>query len=273
MMDWLQTLPDNLLVGLAIAWLVCGLLLNGWKMSPVRWPVALTALTLFAALGLRSLQAGYWALTNMYESVVSLVLGLALVWLMTMGQPTALKPIRVGGIALMLGLLGFGLTLPQSIEPIMPALASIWRAIHVPVVMLSYSLFALSFVASVVVLAQAARYPKEAVNALSPPSSISLPLDVSERCIRLGFALLAIGIILGALWANESWGVYWNWDPKETMALATLLGYGVFLHLQYSDKRNPVLLSWVSVAAFGVLLLTYFGVNVLGVGLHSYGSF
>jgi ABC-type transport system involved in cytochrome c biogenesis permease subunit len=85
--------------------------------------------------------------------------------------------------------------------------------------------------------------------------------------------LLAIGILLGGLWANEAWGTYWNWDPKETMALATLLAYGVYLHLNYSTNNGAVLLSWVSVGAFALLLVTYLGVNVLGLGLHSYGQF
>ena len=265
----LLAMPDNYWVYLSLAWLIVGIWLNGKQKQPVKWPVILTAFSLLACLVLRSYQAGYWALTNMYESVISLVLGLVLVWLFTLTSPGALKLVRLAGLILMMVLLGFSLTLPQAIEPIMPALVSVWRAIHVPIVMLSYALFAFSFVASVVVLIQS--YRNKTSSNCTP--AIHLPLDISERCIRLGFALIAIGIILGALWANESWGVYWNWDPKETMALATLLAYGIYLHLLYSNDKSPVLLSWVSIGAFGILLLTYFGVNVLGVGLHSYGNF
>jgi cytochrome c-type biogenesis protein CcsB len=295
--SFLQTVPDNTLVYLAMAWLVVGLFFQFAKPKQAaskRWPVWLMIASLTAALTLRSLQAGYWALTNMYESVLSLTLGLGLVWLWDVSrnqrftlpilreQPVpqeasllpsvnTLQPLYTGGLVLMLVSLGFGLSLPQQIVPIMPALASIWRTIHVPIVIVSYALFALSAVASGLTLWKATGLP---AGSTSQHPTLQLPLDVAERCIRLGFALLAIGIFLGALWANESWGTYWNWDPKETMALATLLGYGLYLHLLYTpNANNPKLLSWVSLMAFAVLLLTYFGVNLLGVGLHSYGKF
>jgi ABC-type transport system involved in cytochrome c biogenesis permease subunit len=77
---------------------------------------------------------------------------------------------------------------------------------------------------------------------------------------------------LGGLWANEAWGNYWSWDPKESMSLVTLLGYGVYLHLRVNGEHAPKRLAWVSIIGFGLMLLTYFGVNMLGVGLHSYGK-
>jgi cytochrome c-type biogenesis protein CcsB len=96
--------------------------------------------------------------------------------------------------------------------------------------------------------------------------------EITYRCIALGFPLLTVGIILGGLWANEAWGNYWSWDPKESMSLVTLLGYGVYLHLRVNAEHSAKTLSWVSVIGFALMLLTYFGVNIMGVGLHSYGK-
>jgi cytochrome c-type biogenesis protein CcsB len=96
--------------------------------------------------------------------------------------------------------------------------------------------------------------------------------EITYRCVALGFPLLTVGIILGGLWANEAWGNYWSWDPKESMSLVTLLGYGVYLHLRVNAEHSAKTLSWVSIIGFALMLLTYFGVNIMGVGLHSYGK-
>jgi ABC-type transport system involved in cytochrome c biogenesis permease subunit len=85
--------------------------------------------------------------------------------------------------------------------------------------------------------------------------------------------LLAIGTALGAVWANEAWGTYWNWDPKENMALASLFVYGAYLHLRLNTDVPAEKLAWLLIIGFAVLMLTYIGINLLGVGLHSYGNF
>jgi cytochrome c-type biogenesis protein CcsB len=95
--------------------------------------------------------------------------------------------------------------------------------------------------------------------------------EITYRCVMIGFPLLAVGIILGGLWANEAWGNYWSWDPKESMSLVTLLAYGVYLHLRVAHSSRQVMLAWVSVGGFLMMLITYFGVNIMGLGLHSYG--
>uniref|UniRef100_UPI00315D52BF cytochrome c biogenesis protein n=1 Tax=Plantago erecta TaxID=197803 RepID=UPI00315D52BF len=95
----------------------------------------------------------------------------------------------------------------------------------------------------------------------------------SYRVISLGFIFLTIGILSGAVWANEAWGSYWSWDPKETWAFITWLVFAIYLHTRTNQKwkgRNSAI-----VAAIGFLIIwtCYFGVNLLGIGLHSYGSF
>ncbi len=97
--------------------------------------------------------------------------------------------------------------------------------------------------------------------------------NISYRMIGLGFPLLTIGIIAGAVWANEAWGSYWSWDPKETWALITWLVFAAYLHARITkgwQGRRPALLA---AAGFVVVWVCYLGVNILGKGLHSYGWF
>nr|YP_009356576.1 cytochrome c biogenesis protein [Tarenaya hassleriana]AQV10735.1 cytochrome c biogenesis protein [Tarenaya hassleriana] len=95
----------------------------------------------------------------------------------------------------------------------------------------------------------------------------------SYRIISLGFIFLTIGILSGAVWANETWGSYWNWDPKETWAFITWTIFAIYLHIK--TNRNVRGINSAIVASIGFLLIwiCYFGVNLLGIGLHSYGSF
>nr|YP_009897852.1 cytochrome c biogenesis protein [Lunaria annua]QKK44573.1 cytochrome c biogenesis protein [Lunaria annua] len=95
----------------------------------------------------------------------------------------------------------------------------------------------------------------------------------SFRIISLGFIFLTVGILSGAVWANETWGSYWNWDPKETWAFITWTIFAIYLHIK--KNRNGRGINSAIVASIGFLLIwiCYFGVNLLGIGLHSYGSF
>jgi cytochrome c-type biogenesis protein CcsB len=123
---------------------------------------------------------------------------------------------------------------------------------------------------------------KPAVGQLPPPTPPLSPqrltladsLDnISYRMIGLGFPLLTIGIIAGAVWANEAWGAYWSWDPKETWALITWLVFAAYLHARITkgwQGRRPALLA---ATGFAVVWICYLGVNILGKGLHSYGWF
>ena len=252
-----------------------GLLSAFQKRVPTLLLTSLLVITLFGLLGVivtRSLEAHYFALTNMYESLISLVFGLLLSWVWVGRQDKASPGVSVLQILLAaLGLLAlwFAQQLPHSIEPLQPALASYWRSIHVPIVILSYSLFTLAFLGSVGYFVTAGWSSDD----LTEGSAAATFHSIAARSIQLGFPLLTIGIVLGAMWAHESWGIYWNWDPKESMSLATLLGYGVYLHLNFMHGSHPRLLNCISVAAYLLLLMTYIGVNVMGVGLHSYGNY
>nr|YP_009859845.1 CcsA [Silene kiusiana]AWX05974.1 CcsA [Silene kiusiana] len=95
----------------------------------------------------------------------------------------------------------------------------------------------------------------------------------SYRVISLGFILLTIGILSGAVWANEAWGSYWNWDPKETWAFITWTVFAIYLHIRTNKIVQGTNSAIVAFIGFLIIWICYFGVNLLGIGLHSYGSF
>nr|AWI70570.1 cytochrome c biogenesis protein [Ambelania acida] len=95
----------------------------------------------------------------------------------------------------------------------------------------------------------------------------------SYRVISLGFLFLTIGILSGAVWANEAWGSYWNWDPKETWAFITWIVFAIYLHTRTNINLQGANSAIVACIGFLIIWICYFGVNLLGLGLHSYGSF
>lgn len=264
--------------------------------------LALATASLVGSLVLRSIEAGFFALSNMYESLLVLSIS-TMVGFLVLDRWFSLRGIGWPVCLMLVAMMGFAISLPMEITPLQAALQSYWRSIHVPVILASYAMFTLSFIASILYLVQDARV-KGATAAVDGPAlsaeethDLSLQMEqqaqteakktsqgafamsatdiydeVTYRCIAVGFPLLAIGIILGGLWANEAWGNYWSWDPKESMSLVTLLAYGVYLHLRVKGDHSQRTLAWVSVGGYLLMLLTYFGVNIMGVGLHSYGK-
>jgi ABC-type transport system involved in cytochrome c biogenesis permease subunit len=215
---------------------------------------------LLSVFALRSLEAGYLALTNMYESVLAVVTGLVISRYL-IDPRLKVKVFHIGAMVLGLLALVASLKLPQEIPVLQPALMSYWRAIHVPIIMLAYSLMFLASIAGGLYLS------------IREDAKQNHLLGLMDKTVTLAVPTLAIGVALGAVWANEAWGTYWNWDPKENMALATLFVYGAYLHLRLNTELSPTKLAWLLILGFGILMLTYIGINLLGVGLHSYGNF
>ena len=150
---------------------------------------------------------------------------------------------------------------PQ-ITQLMPVLQSPLLSVHVMVIMFSYALFALIALTSIECIVLHVRGHEERITSLTA---------FAEMLLYPAVFLLAIGIFIGAIWANVSWGRYWSWDPKEVWALVTMLVYAAPLHssLQWLHRR-PLHMHIYLAAAFLVVLMTYFGVNYLLPGLHSY---
>lgn len=246
--------------------------------------IGLTVLSLISTLVLRSIAAQYFALSNMYESLLVMTIGFLTAFIVI---ERWFKVHQLGWAVCLLGLvlLFYAGSTPTEINPLQAALQSYWRSIHVPPLLFSYGLFTLSCISSIAFLVTGF-YSKgshngeitanrEGGSALSIGNINVMALydEVTYRCIAAGFPLLVIGVILGAVWANEAWGNYWSWDPKESMSLVTLLGYGVYLHMRINAEHSQKTLAYVSIIGYLLVLMTYVGVNMWGFGsLHSYGS-
>jgi cytochrome c-type biogenesis protein CcsB len=96
--------------------------------------------------------------------------------------------------------------------------------------------------------------------------------EISYKSIMIGFPLLTLGIITGAVWANEAWGTYWGWDPKETWSLITWFIYAAYLHARYTRGWSGKRAASISIFGFLAVIFTYLGVNLLLSGLHAYAS-
>lgn len=158
-----------------------------------------------------------------------------------------------------------------SIANLQPVLDSYWLMIHVAVIVGSYGPFALSMIIGVVALlliSIAGKKNKEKISLNIKELTI-----INELSLTVGLIMLTIGNFLGGMWANESWGRYWGWDPKETWALISILVYAFVIHMRFvPGLRGNWTFNFMSIVAFASILMTYFGVNFYLVGLHSYAS-
>ena len=147
---------------------------------------------------------------------------------------------------------------------LMPVLASPLLSLHVTVIMIAYAL--LFFIMLNGLTALFVRFSKS-----GSPDYTGRLRDISMLLLYPAVALLTIGIFIGAVWANVSWGTYWSWDPKEVWALITLLVYLIPLHSAFfTDENRPMRFHLYAIVAFLSVLMTYFGVNFLLGGMHSY---
>jgi cytochrome c-type biogenesis protein CcsB len=159
---------------------------------------------------------------------------------------------------------------PQ-ITNLVPVLRSKWLVIHVAVITSSYGFLGVgSMMAFLNIVLMIFQNPR---NFERSQESISGITRIIEIALISGLYLLSIGTFLGAVWANESWGRYWAWDPKETWALITILVYALVLHLRLIPSlKNELLFNFMALISYAAVLMTYFGVNYYLSGLHSYAS-
>nr|YP_010199352.1 heme attachment to plastid cytochrome c [Gracilariopsis tenuifrons]UAD89210.1 heme attachment to plastid cytochrome c [Gracilariopsis tenuifrons] len=249
-------------------------------------------LSLSISLILRWIYNGYFPLSNLYESLIFLTWGLTFIQVI-LEQKNNNK--LIGAISTPIGLFTVGfasLALPLDMKeasPLVPALRSNWLMMHVSIMMLSYATLILGSLLSILFLIlYKIRYRNLNQNLYNKRNTISSNYliqkfnrigllesidNLSYRIIGLGFPLLTIGIIAGAVWANEAWGSYWSWDPKETWALITWLVFAAYLHSRINQSwqgKKPAILASIG---FIIVWVCYLGVNFLGQGLHSYGWF
>jgi ABC-type transport system involved in cytochrome c biogenesis permease subunit len=210
--------------------------------------------------------AGRAPVTNMYESVVWVACGTILFALVFeaiyRSRYFLLGAVPVAVISLILADTQT-LALDRSINPLVPVLRdNFWLTTHVLIITLSYAAFALALGIGHIALGKV-------INGRDPEAPL---YNYLYRTLQIGVLLLATGTILGGVWANYSWGRFWDWDPKETWALITLLGYLIVLHGRIASRWAGFGMAVGAVLAFQGVLMAWYGVNfVLGVGLHSYG--
>jgi cytochrome c-type biogenesis protein CcsB len=296
----------------AFALLLLVLPLAFWSLSggrtstAVRLLVAVANLCLTAQLVLRWWDSGHFPISNLYESLCFLAWACTLTQLLVERSwpsplvPAAATPISLGCVAFA------SFALPdrlQEASPLVPALRSSWLVMHVSVIMVSYAALLVGSLLSLAVLftdrsnalelrsssigsggfrqarlATVGEAPDGSAAPAMQLSSVAIPVveqldSLSYRTITVGFLLLSVGLVSGAVWANEAWGSWWSWDPKETWALICWLVYAAYLHTRLIrgwQGRKPAL---VAAAGLVVIVVCYIGVNLLGIGLHSYGWF
>jgi cytochrome c-type biogenesis protein CcsB len=230
----------------------------------------------------RALVAQHAPWSNLWESMVTL-----LFWVLVFYFVTEIwyRPRHFGLIASPLAFLTIASAsmLPAGFKgtaPLMPALQSYWIKIHVVIIISSYAAFTMAFAAALGYFFFRWRAGSQAfVSAGGPEVSHATDFsaqmaffdELTYRLILLGFPLLMVGIITGAMWANSAWGTYWSWDPKETWSLITWFVYAAYLHARITHDLAGAKACGLAVLGFVAMLITYIGVNYLSSGLHSYG--
>lgn len=247
---------------------------------------ALTTLALAGAVAARWSAVGHAPWSNLYEFTVTFAFGIAAAYL---AFESGTRQRRMGVIAMPLvaAMLGVATLFPDEIVPLVPALQNgPLLTLHVSVMMVSYAVLTMAFCGAVVYLLQGG----EGRRRFAALPNGSAAADFAHRAVIVGFPLLTLGIALGAWWANSAWGRYWGWDPKETSSAVLFLSLAAYFHARAGSgsvagaagirrivperirrgwRPDPM---WWLVIMWGLLLFTYFGVNLWIQGLHSYAG-
>lgn len=236
---------------------------------------------------LRWVHSGHFPLSNLYESLIFLSWAFTSIHLLctTVTLLPFLAAVTAPTTLLTYTFAAFSLPKDmQQASALVPALQSNWLMMHVSIMILSYaallfgSLFSLIFL----LLPTTLKFQTEAASeGAMVASDARLKLSAfgetidnySYRILGLGFPLLTMGILSGAVWANEAWGSYWSWDPKETWALITWLVFAIYLHTRLTRGWTGTKPAIIASCGFVTVWVCYLGVNILGSGLHSYGWF
>jgi cytochrome c-type biogenesis protein CcsB len=222
--------------------------------------VFLTASLVFLTIG-----TGHGPFTNQYEFSVSFAWGM-LVAYVYFEHKYHVRTLGLLILPLAAGFLFYALSMGTTANPLVPALQNPPLLItHIAVAVIAYGAFAVSFAAAVLYLIQ----PEGGGQTNSRLPKPALLDEIGYRAVIIGFPLLTLTVVLGALWAEQAWGTYWSWDPKETASLLTWLIYGAYLHARVARGWVGRGAAWLLVLGFASVLLTFFG-NLFFGGLHSY---
>ncbi len=234
-----------------------------------------------AGLALRWMESyqmgiGHAPLTNMYESVVFFSWTIIILYLLIEWK---FKTKIIGAFAVPFAFLAmayasFSTNISKTINPLIPALQSNWLIAHVVTCFIGYAAFAVAAGLGVMYLIKngSKKGDQKPHGLISSLPSLETIDDIIHKTMVFGFIWLTAGIITGAVWANSAWGTYWSWDPKETWSLITWFIYAITLHARYTRGWSGTKIAYLSIFGFFAVLFTYYGVNFILSGLHSYGS-
>ena len=243
----------------------------------LKWPVRITLAVLIAAffvhtagLALRWYIAGHAPWSNAYESILYIAWATVLAgFVFSRRSPLTLAATSVlAGIFLFVAHLNW---LDPQITNLVPVLKSYWLMIHVAVITASYGFLGLGALLGMLVLLLFILRGKEGHPNMD--RAIKELTYINEMTLLIGLGLVTVGNFLGGVWANESWGRYWGWDPKETWAAVTILVYAAVVHMRFIPKlNNAYAFNVAAVLAYSSVIMTYFGVNYYLSGMHSYAA-
>ncbi len=217
--------------------------------------------------------AGHAPLSNMYESLVFFSWSIILLYLLIEYK---YKNKSIGGFAAPLAFFALAYAslsphIEDRIAPLIPALKSNWLIAHVVTCFIGYAAFAVSFGVAIMYIMKAGDAQGKS-RLLSQFPSVKILDRLIYQTITLGFLFLTMGIITGAVWANSAWGSYWSWDPKETWSLITWFVYAILIHSRMVRGWRGKRIAFLSIIGFIAVMFTYFGVNYILSGLHSYAQ-
>ena len=224
---------------------------------------------------------GHAPLSNMYESLVFFAWAIAIfyLWLEWKFKNRIIGAFAIPFAFFSMAYASFASEISAEIKPLIPALQSNWLIAHVVTCFIGYAAFAVACGIGIMYLIkdmheqkQKAKKNPETGGLLDTLPTLRIIDDVIYKSVIFGFVWLSVGIITGAIWANEAWGTYWSWDPKETWSLITWFIYAAALHARFVRGWGGKRIAWIAIIGFFSVIFTYYGVNFLLSGLHSYGS-
>jgi cytochrome c-type biogenesis protein CcsB len=221
-------------------------------------------------LGFRWYVSGHAPWSDGYESMIYVAWATMLFGLI-FGRKSGLTIASTTFVASMVLMIAHWSWMDPAIANLQPVLNSYWLMIHVSIIVASYGPFAIGMILGVVAMIMMIFTTSK--NKKIMELNIKELTYINEMALTVGLVMLTIGNFLGGQWANESWGRYWGWDPKETWALVSIMVYAFVIHIRLvPGLRGLWLYNLISVAAFASIVMTYFGVNYYLSGLHSYAS-
>jgi cytochrome c-type biogenesis protein CcsB len=217
---------------------------------------------------------GHAPMSNMYESLVFFSWAIVVFY---MFLEFKFKNRLLGAFAIPFAFLSMALAslTGDEIKPLIPALQSNWLIAHVMTCFVGYAAFAVASGMGLMYLLKSTydeKADRKKASLLATLPTLNMIDDITHKTIVFGFLWLSAGIITGAIWANSAWGTYWSWDPKETWSLITWFVYAAALHARFTRGWGGKRIAWLAIIGFVSVVFTYYGVNYLLSGLHSYGS-